>query len=85
MIIKDHDSMESRIAAATKLKTDLKLMVPIFADSMEGEAERGYAAWPDRIFVIGTDKKIAFRGEQGPRGFNVSDAEQALQKLLAKK
>jgi hypothetical protein len=35
--------------------------------------EQAYAAWPDRIYVVGTDGRIAYKGGPGPRGFSAEE------------
>ena len=34
-----------------------------------------YAAWPDRLYVVGVDGKIAYQGGPGPGGFRVNEVE----------
>jgi len=44
-----------------------------------------YFAWPDRIYVIDSDGKLAYVGGPGPRGFRVPEVVPVLQKLAEKK
>lgn len=80
--IPNHKDLASRRSAASKCVEGLKLALPTLIDSMDGSAEQSYSGWPDRIFLVGLDGKLAYRGEPGPRGFSVGDAEAALRKLL---
>ncbi len=52
---------------------------------MDDAVNKAYSAWPDRIYVIGVDGKIALMGGQGPRGFapSVKDTRAWLEKLKA--
>jgi hypothetical protein len=61
---------------------DLKLSIPCLVDDMNNTAQKAYAGWPDRLYVIDKDGKVAFRGDPGPMGFRPSAAEDALKKLL---
>ena len=61
---------------------DLKLSLPCLVDDMQNTAQKAYAGWPDRFYVIDKEGKVAYRGEQGPRGFKPADAEAALKKLI---
>ena len=36
---------------------------------MDNTAARAYKAWPDRLYVIGLDGRIALAGARGPWGF----------------
>lgn len=74
--------LEGRREVARKCTSALALALPTLIDTMEGVAEKGYSAWPDRIYVIGLDRKIVYRGEPGPAGFKVADAAEAIAKLV---
>ena len=71
-----------RLEVASDCVKSMKLTLPFLIDDMKNSTEKAYSAWPDRMFVIGTDNKIAYRGLQGPRGFKPRDAEKALKKLI---
>jgi hypothetical protein len=51
----------------------LKLTMPALIDSDDNVVNRAYAAWPDRLYVIDTDGKIAFKSGPGPFGFKTPD------------
>ncbi len=63
----------------------MKLSIPGVVDDLKDTASAAYAAWPDRIFVVGTDLKIAYAGGRGPGGFKPDEAKAALRKILAAK
>jgi hypothetical protein len=44
--------------------------IPLVVDTMANEAEAAYAAWPERLYVVGADGKIAYKGAMGPSGFD---------------
>lgn len=67
--------------AGTCLK-DLQLTIPCLIDDLMDTAEKAYAGWPDRFYVVDVEGKIAYKGDPGPRGFKPELAETALQKLL---
>ncbi len=45
---------------------------------MENTAARAYGGWPDRLYIVDKDGKIAFHGAPGPWGFKPEDMEMAL-------
>ena len=53
----------------------LGLTFPAVIDSDDNVVNRAYAAWPDRLYVVDTDGKIAYKGGPGPAGFRVTDLE----------
>jgi len=64
---------------------DLKLTIPCLVDDMKNTAQKAYAGWPDRLYLVGKNGKIAYKGEPGPRGFNPTDLEKAIKAELEKK
>ncbi len=54
-------------------------------DDMKNTAQQAYAGWPDRLYVVGRDGKVAFKGDPGPKGFKPADAETALKKAIEAK
>lgn len=61
----------------------LKLTIPGVIDDLKNSCDKEYAGWPDRIYIVGKDGKIAYKGDIGPRGFKPGDAEKALKELLS--
>ena len=56
--------------------------VPFLIDDMKNSADKAYAAWPDRIYVIDKKGQVAYKGGPGPFGFKPKEAEKALVELL---
>jgi len=71
---------EERGATAKQCTAALKLSMPTLIDGADNRVNRAYAAWPDRMYVIGTDGKIAYQGGPGPGGFKVNEVEAWLKK-----
>jgi len=42
---------------------------------MRDVAEELYASWPERLYVIGTDGRIAYKGQTGPFGFEPDEVD----------
>ena len=51
-------------------------------DDMKDSTCKAWAAWPDRLYLVSKEGKIAFAGEQGPRGFKPEQLEAAIRKEL---
>ncbi len=80
---KQPKTYDERVAVAGECMKDLKIAIPCLVDDMNNTAQKAYAGWPDRLYVVGKDGKVAFKGELGPKGFKPADAEAALKKQLA--
>jgi len=75
-------SFAERRAVATHCCSRMSLEMPCVVDDMENSGDALYAGWPERMFIIGADGKIAYAGEQGPWGFNPNEVELWLRKHL---
>ena len=82
--IKDPTNDMERFQVATTCVTDLKISIPCVIDDMENTAARAYKGHPDRLYVVGKNGRIAFRGGPGPMGFKPKDMEKALRFELVK-
>ncbi len=80
--IAQHTSFNDRLAAARLCEVELGLNIPTVVDGMDNAALEAYAAWPERIYIIGGDGNIHYRGGHGPWEFRPEEARSALAKLL---
>lgn len=82
ILVKQPKTYEERVKAAGACLADLKLSIPCLVDDLQNTAQKAYAGWPDRLYVIDKEGTVVFRGEPGPRGFKPDAAEAALKPLL---
>lgn len=85
ILIKDPKTLEKRREVARELASQFKVSLPIFVDALDDRVERAYTGWPDRLYVIDTRGRIAYKGGPGPRGFRVSEIPPVLDRLLGEK
>jgi hypothetical protein len=74
-------SERTQVANACALRLDLTL--PILIDDLENSTDRKYYALPDRLYLVGRNGRIVYRGLPGPFGFIVAELEQAIARYLA--
>ena len=67
--ISEHDNYKERCSSAELLMNDKSLTIPMIIDEMDNEVNLAYSGWPDRVFVVRTDGKLAVAGKEGPFGF----------------
>ena len=72
-IIPPTSNEEERLRNLRQFIEVVGLTIPSGIDSEDDQAKRAYAGWPDRIYVVGVDGKIAFKSAPGPVGFKVPD------------
>ena len=56
--------------------------MPVLVDAMDDAVSNAFAAWPERIYVVDVDGRIAFVGGPGPFEFDPEAAAAALDELL---
>lgn len=73
---------EERKNLARVLVERLQYRMPLAIDGMDNAADKLFAAWPERIYVIEPGGRLAYKGEMGPFGFHPDEAEKVLASLL---
>jgi len=74
---------ERRDIAATCV-ANLNIDIPTVLDDMNDTIVQQYLSHPDRLYVIGKDGIVTFRGGPGPMGFKPDQMETALLKEFTK-
>jgi len=82
VVYKAPETYEQRKAIAKACEVGLSLDIPIVIDKMDDAVEKAYSGWPDRIYVVDKDGKLAFVGAPGPQGFDTKSARSALNELI---
>jgi Iodothyronine deiodinase len=82
VLIAQHTTLEERFAAARAGVARLGLTMPVLVDPMDDAVSEAFAAWPERIYVIDSRGRIAFKGGPGPWEFDPDAAAEALKELL---
>ncbi len=72
-----------RCATAETCVTKLSLQIPPVVDDIQNSTEIAYTGWPDRLYVIDRDGRVAYKSKPGPFGFKPDDMEKALKPLVS--
>ena len=67
------------VAGACVRKLGIKF--PAVLDEFGNSAEQAYTGWPDRIYLVGGDRRILYKSKPGPFGFKPEELRTALGKL----
>jgi len=79
----DPTSLAERAAAADACVVCLRTRIPVLLDDVDDEIALAYGGWPDRLYLIGRDGRVAFQGERGPDGFKPEELAHAIEVELA--
>jgi iodothyronine deiodinase-like protein len=67
------------IAGACVRKLGIKF--PAVLDEFGNSTEKAYIGWPDRIYLIDQNGRVAYKSKPGPFGFKAAELSAALAKL----
>jgi hypothetical protein len=59
----------------------LGIKIPAVIDTFDNATDIAYTGWPDRLYVIDRDGRVAFKSEPGPFGFHPQGIADMLQKM----
>lgn len=82
VLIAQHATLEDRFAAARAGVERLRLTMQVLVDPLDDAVSETFAAWPERIYVVGPDGHITFVGGPGPFEFDPDAAAAALEQLV---
>ena len=76
-------SEEERAFVAGACVRKLGIKLPAVLDEFGNSTEKTYTGWPDRLYLIDTQGKIAYKSKAGPFGFVPADLEAALVRVTS--
>ena len=83
-MIEDPINLIERTSVAKICVTKMKLRpIPAVVDRLDDKVNKAYKGWPDRMFLVGKDGKMAYSGGRGPFGFSTEELTAAIDKELA--
>ena len=82
VLVKSTTTEEERAEIAGICLAKLSIELPALLDDPDNRVERAYTAWPDRLYVIDRDGRIAYKSAAGPFGFKPAAVEGALKRLM---
>ena len=76
--VEDPTTDEQRAGIAQACALRMRLTIPVLIDRVDNAVASAYGGWPDRLYLIGRDGRIAFQGAEGPFGFKPDQLEAAI-------
>jgi type I thyroxine 5'-deiodinase len=71
-----------RDKAAKSCVVKLGIHIPAVVDDMQDSTERAYTAWPDRLYIVDREGRVAFKSKAGPFGFDPKAMAARLESLV---
>ena len=82
VLLRNPLSLEERASVAGACLTKLGIKLPAVIDDVRNTAERAYTGWPDRLYLVDRNGRIAYKSLPGPFGFRPAELEKALARAL---
>jgi hypothetical protein len=74
---------EERLTVASSCAVSLRMKMPMAVDGVDNAVASAYGGWPDRLYLVSRDGRIAFQGGEGPFGFKPEELQEAIERELA--
>jgi hypothetical protein len=78
VIFQNPANSREREDVASSCVRKLHIARPALIDSMENQVEKDYTGWPDRLYLIDGNGRVAYKSAAGPFGFNPSQLAKAI-------
>jgi peroxiredoxin len=75
-----NEAERAQLAGSCVRKLGIK--IPAAIDQFGNSTEQNYTAWPDRIYVIDRNGRVAYKSKPGPFGFSADALEKNLAKVM---
>ena len=72
---------EERAMVAGACVRKLGIEIPAVIDEFGNSTEQAYTGWPDRLYLIDAQGRVAFKAKPGPFGFKADELRSALAAL----
>jgi hypothetical protein len=75
-------TVDDRIKVAGSCGARLEITMPLLVDALDDRVGHAYSGMPDRLYIIDTVGRVAYKAGRGPFGFKPAEMEQSLIMLL---
>lgn len=82
ILIASAKTLFQRDEAAETCVVKLGIRIPAVVDDMQDSTERAYTAWPDRLYVVDREGRVAYKSKAGPFGFHPKAMATVLRPLV---
>ncbi len=83
VLYRQHRDFDERVEVGQACMLKLALEMPAVVDAMDDAVASSYNAIPERLYLVGKDGRIAYKGGVGPMFFDPPEWEQAIRAYLS--
>lgn len=76
-------NFEERDTVASSCVRKLGIEMPAVVDNVDNSTEIAYTGWPDRLYLIDRNGRVAYKSKPGPFGFKPGDLAAALERVAS--
>ena len=73
-------NLSDRVRIANDFVKRFHYDIPLVVDPIENPANKAYAGWPERLYVVDEHGAIVYKGKPGPFGYHPEEVEAWLAK-----
>ena len=73
---------EERALVAGACVRKLGIKIPAVLDEFGNSTEQAYTGWPDRLYLIDANGRVAYKAKPGPFGFQSDELRAAIGRLV---
>ena len=73
---------EERAFVAGACVRKLGIEFPAVLDEFNNATEQAYTGWPDRLYLIDAQGRVAYKSKPGPFGFKPDELKAALERIM---
>ena len=75
------ENSSERVDLANVCVKNLGIEIPALVDGFDDAIDTAYSGWPDRLYLVDRDGKVAYKSKPGPFGFKPAELERAINAL----
>ncbi len=80
--VRDPRSVDERAGVAVACASRLETSITVAVDDLDDGTALAYGGWPDRLYLIGRDGRVAYQGGEGPFGFKPDELGAAIRREI---
>lgn len=81
VVIENPENPGEKIEIANACIRKLNIEFPAVVDDFQNSTENAYTGWPDRLYIVDRDGRVAYKSKAGPFGFKPGELAETLVRI----